>query len=72
MTRAIATAAAIFVVVAFALHRATRTWSFAEPTLLLAMGSMFLVASRLVGAELAPVAEDATPIVEVAREVRSA
>ncbi len=47
MSRVIVAAAAAFALVALVLHRAVFTGRFAEPVLLFAMGTLFLIASRL-------------------------
>jgi hypothetical protein len=50
MSRVIVVAASIFAVAALVLHRAVFNGPFAEPALLLTMGSFFLLAARICAA----------------------
>lgn len=76
MSRVIVVAATAFAIAALVLHRAVFNAQFAEPVLLLTMGSFFLLAARVSSVaerqQIEPAHEEPQPVLVVERQRASA
>lgn len=72
MSRVIVVAATIFAFAALVLQRSVFHGPFAEPVLLMTMGSFFLLAARVVGAGRVPVEVERAPVLVPERHRASA